>query len=338
MAKALARPPVLFKPIQVGGFTLTATGLEVRGRPGFDEYQGVGEFIKKTHQASGFWLGDWLRYGDDREDWRAKLSQAQDATGLSEKTLKQVRAIARGLPASRRRDDLEFSVQSEIAWLPPDEQNLWLEKAHANGWDRRELRLEIKASRRRTVIEGQAVLEGMYRIIYADNPWPYGDRMPSGSSAERHYPTMTIAEMCKLPVGAHAMPDSVLFMWTTAPTILQNPGPREVGEAWGFTYKQQWIWDKVDRNVGHYSDGNHEILTIWTRGSCLPDVPTDLPDSVVTVRKSREHSAKPDEFRRLIMKHWTMGPYLELFGRTPVEGWSVFGNDARLWAQDAAGV
>lgn len=31
------------------------------------------------------------------------------------------------------------------------------------------------------------------------------------------------------------------------------------------------------------------------------------------------------------MKHYTRGPYLELFGRKKVEGWSVFGNDARLW-------
>ena len=30
------------------------------------------------------------------------------------------------------------------------------------------------------------------------------------------------------------------------------------------------------------------------------------------------------------------GPYLELFGRSPIDGWQVFGNDASLWAQEAA--
>lgn len=323
------------KPIQIGGFALTATGMEVRGRPSFQEYEAVGTFIKYAHKASPWWLADWLRYGEAREDWRAKLSQAVDITGLSEKTLKNVRAIGAIDPDVRRTSTVDFSLHGEVAGMPEADQRVWLERAEVEGWTQRELRLSIRASKRRAVIEGQAVLEGMYRVIYADPPWTYGDRPPSGVGVEEHYPPMTIEEIGRLPVAAHSMPDSVLFMWTTAPTILQNPGPREVGEAWGFTYKQQWIWDKVERNYGHYSDSNHEILTIWTRGSCLPDVPNDLPDSVVTVRKSPEHSGKPEEFRRLITKHWISGPYLELFGRNRVEGWTVFGNDARLWAGEA---
>jgi hypothetical protein len=47
-------------------------------------------------------------------------------------------------------------------------------------------------ARRRKIIEGQAVLEGQYRVIYADYPWPYGDRPKSGSGAQQHYPGMPI--------------------------------------------------------------------------------------------------------------------------------------------------
>ena len=39
------------------------------------------------------------------------------------------------------------------------------------------------------------------------------------------------------------------------------------------------------------------------------------------------------EFRRIITKFYTRGPFLELFRRKPVQNWSVFGNDARLWAE-----
>jgi N6-adenosine-specific RNA methylase IME4 len=324
------------RPIVIGGFSLTASGMVTRGRPSFQEYEAVGNFIKYAHKCSPWWLADWLRYGETREDWTQKLSQAVDATGLSAKTLKNMRAIGAIDQEVRRPETVDFSLHDAVCGMAEPDQIVWLERAETEGWTLRELRLAIRASKRRAVIEGQAVLEGMYRVIYADPSWPYGDRPPSGMGAEQHYPTMSIEDICKLPVAAHAMPDSVLFMWETAPLVHQIPGPRDVGEAWGFTYKQQWIWDKVDRNFGHYSNGNHEILTIWTRGSCLPDVPNDLPDSVVTVRKSPEHSGKPEEFRRLIEKHWTSGPYLELFGRERHEGWSVFGNDARLWAQEAA--
>ncbi len=35
------------------------------------------------------------------------------------------------------------------------------------------------------------------------------------------------------------------------------------------------------------------------------------------------------------MKHWTTGPYLELFASERADGWDAFGNDARLWAKEA---
>jgi N6-adenosine-specific RNA methylase IME4 len=145
---------------------------------------------------------------------------------------------------------------------------------------------------------------------------------------------MTIAEICKVPVEAHSRPDAVLFLWVTAPLLLQQPGPREVIEAWGFTPKTGIVWDKVLGNFGHYVHACHEHLIIATRGSCLPDRPTPQPDSVQTIRRGDVHSQKPEEFRKLIEQLYD-GPYLELFGSERVEGWSVFGNDARLWAREA---
>ena len=78
-------------------------------------------------------------------------------------------------------------------------------------------------------------------------------------------------------------------------------------------YKQQLVGDKVLGTVGAYTGCNHEILTIWTKGSCTPDITRDLPDSVQPVRKSDEHSEKPEDFRRIVEKLYATGPYLELF-------------------------
>lgn len=335
MGKGLTRIKDV-QPIKIGPFTLTATGLEVDSRhtPTFEQYEDVGEFIKRTHRASGFWLADWLRYGESRADWEDRLSQAVDATGLSEKTLKNVRAVGR-IEKSRRREGVEFGLHAEIAGLTPTEQSTWLARAEAQGWDRRELRLNVRAAKRTRIIEGQAVLKGQYRVIYADFPWLYGNRQPSGSGALDHFPGMTIEAGCELPVKAHARPDAVLFFWVTAPLLLEMPGPIDIIHAWGFEPKTQIIWDKVEHNVGSYVSVRHELLIIATRGSCTPDRPTPMFDSVVTERRVGVHSAKPETFRKMIERMYD-GPYLELFGREKVVGWDVFGNDARLWAEQAA--
>lgn len=332
------------RPIVLGHYTLTATGLEVQGQPTLDEHEGVGAFIRRAHNAAGFWLADWLRYGEHRAEhsaaWQERLEQMVDATHYSEKTLKNVRAVG-AVEKSRRRDDVEFGHHEAVAGLEPEEQTEWLEKAATEGYNVRELRQEIRAARRTKIIDGQAVLAGMYRIIYADPPWLYGDSGPTDDGslgkAERHYPGMTIEAICALPVQAHALKNSVLFMWATTPLLLQNPGPREVLEAWGFTYKSNRSWDKVLGNPGHYAlDVTHETLIIATRGDGQPDKPTPHEKSAFTERRSPTHSEKPESVRRWIEKHWTRGPYLELFGRAKAEGWDVFGNDARLWAKEAA--
>jgi N6-adenosine-specific RNA methylase IME4 len=330
----LTKLPDAMRPIVLGSYTLHSTGITIKGRPTFDEHAGVGEFVQRAHKASGWWVIDWMRYGESRADWTDRLSQVVDATGVSEKRAKNLRAVG-AIEPSRRRDDVELYVHEEVAGLEPNEQTHWLAQAADQKWDRRELRLNIRAARKRKVLEGQAVLEGMFRVVYADPPWLYGDRPPSGSGAQQHYGGMTIEQLCKLPVAAHALPDSVLFMWTTAPFILLNPGPREVIEAWGFTYKTQRIWDKVLHGFGHYVDVRHEILLICTRGSCTPDRPTPMLPSVVTERRSNTHSEKPQSFRKDIERLYD-GPYLELFGRDRVDGWTVFGDDARLWAQEAS--
>lgn len=50
-----------------------------------------------------------------------------------------------------------------------------------------------------------------YGIIYADPPWHY-DRKHGSGVAENHYPTMSIEEICALPVSelaAKTVPFSV---------------------------------------------------------------------------------------------------------------------------------
>ena len=76
-------------------------------------------------------------------------------------------------------------------------------------------------------------MTGTYEIIYADPPVRYSAKKVQGA-AENHYPTMSIDELCALPVAELAAKDSALFMWATFP---QLPEALRLIRAWGFTYK-----------------------------------------------------------------------------------------------------
>lgn len=165
-----------------------------------------------------------------------------------------------------------------------------------------------------------------FRVLYADPPWQYHDKADVGSvqsgGAEQHYPSMSIAELCALPVAELCEPHAVLFLWTTSPLLAESFA---VIEAWGFTYKSSFVWDKHAHNMGHYNSVRHEFLLVCTRGSCPPDVPK-LFDSVQKTGRT-EHSEKPGVFRIIIDTLYPQGKRLELFAREAVEGWTVWGNE-----------
>jgi len=322
------------QPIEIGGFKLRARSAEPIGRPGIRDYQVALEFAASAHDGSPFWVGDICAYGEGRQDWHEKLSQAMSVTGLSLQTLYNLGYISRHVTGVARDLAPTISHAAAVAALPADEQVDILTQAKDGGWSASETKRVVRAKSRRKVIEGRAVLEGRFRVIYADPPWIYGNRPPSGRGAQDHYHGLTIEKLCALPVEAHSTPDAVLFMWVTAPMLYEVPGPREVMLAWGFKPKTGIVWDKVNHVFGNYVSVRHEHLLIGTRGRCLPDRPTPMPDSVQTERQEGEHSSKPESFRRMIETLYD-GPYLEMFGRTLVDGWTVFGDDATLWPEAA---
>lgn len=183
-------------------------------------------------------------------------------------------------------------------------------------------RLEQK--RQKEQAEEPPIPDGKYRILYADPPWKYNDKRDGYTTrAEDHYPTMTIQELCALPVKDLAHDNSVMFLWVPSPILEES---FEVVNAWGFNYKTSLIWYKVKHNMGHYSSVRHELLLICTRGSCLPDS-KKLINSVQEIERSDKHSEKPEEFREIIDTLYTYGPRIELFARKEAEGWDVWGNE-----------
>jgi len=165
-----------------------------------------------------------------------------------------------------------------------------------------------------------------FRVIYADPAWSYNDKQntPQLGGAAKHYDTMSISEICLLPVNKISQKDSVLFLWVTSP-LLEDAF--KVVSSWGFKYKTSFIWDKVKHNMGHYNSVRHEILLVCTKGSCTPDN-KKLYDSVQSIERNDNHSEKPIEFLNIIDDIYTFGNKLEMFCRNiKKDKWYGWGNE-----------
>jgi len=183
-----------------------------------------------------------------------------------------------------------------------------------------------------------------YRAILADPPWAFrtysGDAVPA--RGDQPYRTMSIDDICALPVRDIATDDCVLFLWTCWP-VLQDSF--RVLDAWGFKYKTcAFSWMKADpyrlfaddktpfAGMGYWTRANTEPCLLATRGK-PKRINADVRQGIIAPR--REHSRKPDCVHERI-ERLVAGPYLELFGRQSRPGWDVWGNEATKFDEVAA--
>ncbi len=173
-----------------------------------------------------------------------------------------------------------------------------------------------------------------FSTILADPPWRFENR--TGKMAPEHrrlarYETMTLDDICGLPVEGVAADTAHLYMWT--PNALL-PEALQVMSAWGFNYKSNLIWHKVrkdggsdGRGVGFYFRNVTEMILFGVRGKNARTLaPGRRQVNMIETRK-REHSRKPDEQYELI-EACSPGPYLELFARGERAKWEGWGNQA----------
>jgi N6-adenosine-specific RNA methylase IME4 len=170
-----------------------------------------------------------------------------------------------------------------------------------------------------------------YRTIVADPPWEYNDgfaylEQDGYRREELPYPSMSIEDICALPV-AELRPSykegAALFLWTTN---LYLRDAFDVIDAWGFRYRQTITWHKSNAMpAGGSVAPNAEFLLVarygqhrwhgakWGRASFTAP--------------AHEHSAKSELFLDLI-EQISPPPYLEMFARRNRIGWDTWGNEA----------
>ena len=169
-----------------------------------------------------------------------------------------------------------------------------------------------------------------YKIIYADPPWSYNDKMSGHSfSLDHEYKTQSknwISEL--LRGGALLEKDCVLFLWAVSPLL---PEAIEVMNSWGFKYKTvAFVWSKRTKNgkevanLGRWTMGNVEMCLLGVKGKPKREI-KNIRQLVVAERT--KHSKKPDEVRKRIVELLGDLPRIELFAREKTPGWDVWGDE-----------
>jgi N6-adenosine-specific RNA methylase IME4 len=169
-----------------------------------------------------------------------------------------------------------------------------------------------------------------YQIIYADPPWKR-DRWSEKAqfhSGEKHYQTMSIEELCDIPVETITDKNALLFMWVVG---FELDGAIEVMGSWGFQYITivfNWVKTNQDKSLwmglGHWSRQGSEICLLGKRGK-----PKRFAKNIMQVLISprERHSKKPDVIRNRIVELAGDLPRIELFARQKCEGWDSWGNE-----------
>jgi len=165
-----------------------------------------------------------------------------------------------------------------------------------------------------------------YQVIYADPPWSYKNKKTGGtmgSGAETKYPTMSIEEICALPISDIACKNSVLFLWATVPLM---PEAFRVMGAWGYKYKTMITWRKImGLGMGYWFRGQCEHLLFGIRGKVKA---FRCQKANFIQQKVLRHSEKPCDFRMLIEGATKeLNPRIELFARQQTPGWDCWGNE-----------
>jgi hypothetical protein len=132
----------------------------------------------------------------------------------------------------------------QCASLPDDVALPLLRQAERENWNENRMRIEVRRIRWFRPIVGPDIVDDLpslikqgrkFRGLLGDPPWAWERAGGKKGASTSYYPTMSIEELCALPVAQVATDDAFLFLWCPPAGLEENGLP--LLKAWGFTYK-----------------------------------------------------------------------------------------------------
>ncbi|WP_312038447.1 LmbU family transcriptional regulator [Streptomyces galbus] len=123
----------------------TKVGLHIPAGLAFEEWENAGRQLSGLLNSSSWWLGDWLVYG--KAHYADRYERGIRAAGLQYQTLRNYAWVSRRFDLDRRRSALSFQHHAELASLPLDAQETWLDRAERMQWSTKQLRNAIRSER-----------------------------------------------------------------------------------------------------------------------------------------------------------------------------------------------
>lgn len=133
----------LATPVQAGS-ALSKTAWSPKRELSFADWLAQGHRLGHIGRSAGWWIGDWLRYGNTR--YGERYARAARITGYDVQTLMNMVYVASRFPISRRRENLSWSHHEALAALEPEEQDRWLDQASTKRWSVSDLRTMRRSS------------------------------------------------------------------------------------------------------------------------------------------------------------------------------------------------
>lgn len=169
-----------------------------------------------------------------------------------------------------------------------------------------------------------------YNIIYADPPWTFNNKNTGGSlksGSSNKYKTMSINDICSLPIVDISEKNCILFMWWVASMPSEA---LKVVKYWGFILKTMTAFTWIKQTV---TGKDHFGMGFWTRQQCeqclvaIKGKPKRINASVRQIIRAEntKHSQKPYIVRKRITTLCGDLPRIELFARKRVNGWDSWG-------------
>jgi len=143
-----------------------------------------------------------------------------------------------------------------------------------------------------------------WNVLYVDPPNAFkmkktGGSFKSGSSDK--YMTMTIEQICDMPVEKITEKNSIIFLWVQTALSggnINNYGDR-ILEAWGFSrFSTKLYWDKG--SIGMGANYRNQVEELWVAKKGDVKALHMTRQSTLVRHKRLPHSVKPDIFRRIV--------------------------------------